>query len=85
MEPSKQDWWRKRIDFRNQKRAEENEILKDHNEKWRLKTLELHQECSDDGGHLYEDLPHNGINHPNYATGEWPQACTKCRKWRPNE
>ena len=76
----KNDWFRKGIAFRKQEEEERSELLKDHRARWAKKTQELHQECEEDGGHDFEDLPKNGFNQPNYATGEWPQGCCKCRK-----
>jgi len=79
MKTYKHDWFRKSIAFRKQEHAEKSELLKDHTAKWAKKRQELFQECEEDGGHDYQDLPDNGINHTSYSTGEWPQACSKCR------
>ena len=76
------DWSKKLNEFEKQELAERIVLLKDHDEKWRIKKKVLYIECHHDGGHDYQPL--NGeFARPHFMTGEWPEACTKCRKPKP--
>lgn len=76
------DWFKRRCSLDREETNERNKILDvalfKHNEKWGKIWADFYIQCEKDGGHQFRNLPRNGINGPNWITGEWPQACAKC-------
>jgi hypothetical protein len=60
-------------------REERDQILKEHDKKWREIENRMHAICEKHTGHEFKDLPPNRWNRFDW-NGNWPQSCWICGK-----